>query len=252
MIPAERRKKMLEYIVESGSATITELGNIFEISDMTVHRDLKNLESTGSIQKSYGGVIASGYKIETDYEKRAAMNSDEKVKIGQAAASIINDGDSFIIDASTTTNALLPFLDQKDLTIFCTSVSAVSALSNKTHYEVHATGGLVYKSTSSFVGPSSVYFLDSIHVDKCFLGASGITGENITDPISLINELKRHIINSSNEVILCIDRTKFGRLSQFEIFPLEKIDLIITDLESDSPYVEELSDIGIEFLFVEK
>ena len=110
MIPAERRKKMLEYITNSGSASITHLSEVFDVSEMTIHRDLRFLETTGYVQKKYGGVIASPYEVETDYNRRLKTYPERKEKIGKVAASMINNGDSILLDASTTTLAIIPFL----------------------------------------------------------------------------------------------------------------------------------------------
>ena len=252
MIPAERRQKMLEYISNNGSATITQLSKVYDVSDMTIHRDLHILETSGFIQKTYGGVIASPYKVETDFKRRSQANPDRKEKIGKAAASLVNNGNSILIDGSSTTHAIIPFLinDLQELTIFSTSVTAVYKLAAVSKFEIHATGGLVYNGTDGFVGPYANAFLDNIHVDICFIGASGICApEGITDPIPLINDVKHHMAKASNEVIVCIDQTKFGRLSPFNILPLEQIDLVVTDAEEDNPYVQELQELGIEFLF---
>ena len=171
MIPAERRQKMLEYIVDSGSASISELANTFDISDMTVHRDLRILEVEGHIQKTYGGAVLSPYNVETDYDRRLKLHPEPKYIIGEMAASLINNGDSILLDPSTTSLAVIPHLKNKqNLTIFTTSVSAISKLKDfisVNHFEVYSTGGLLYKDTDGLIGPSTTAYLDNIHVDKC-------------------------------------------------------------------------------------
>jgi len=253
MIPAERRQKMLEFIEKNGSATINQLSGEFGVSEMTVHRDLHFLETTGLVQKKYGGVIASAYQVETDFNRRLKTYPEQKDRIGRIASSMIKNSDSIIFDASTTTLAILPYLSNlKNLTIFTTSTAALSRLSNTTNSEIHSCGGMVYNGTDCLVGPSTISFINNIHVDKCFISASGICyPEGITDPISFIADVKRSMAKSSKEVIVCIDRSKFGRLSRFNILPLEEIDLVITDAEVDSLCVKELKEHGLEFFYVE-
>jgi DeoR/GlpR family transcriptional regulator of sugar metabolism len=242
---------MLDYIKENGSASIVTLSEEFSVSEMTVHRDLRYLETTGYVQKTHGGVIASPYTEEADHDRRAAVNVEGKERIGRATAELISNGDSLIIDASTTTQAVIPFLNPNhELSIFSTSVSAIGRLLSKLKFEVHATGGLVYKGTDSFVGPSANNYLHTIHVDKCLIGAAGICSpDGISDPISLVVDLKQHAAQAANEVIVCVDKTKFGRMSRFTILPMEQIDLVVTDAEEDTPCVQELRELGLDFLF---
>jgi DeoR family fructose operon transcriptional repressor len=253
MIPAERRQKMLEYITNNGSASITQLSDFFDVSEMTVHRDLRFLETTGYVQKKYGGVISSPYEVETDFNRRLKTYPERKEKIGKVAASMINDGDSILLDASTTILAIIPFLNNsQNLMIFTTSIAALTKLSNLPNFEIYSCGGLLYKGTDCLTGPSTISYINDIHVDKCFISASGICSpEGITDPISIIAELKRNMAKSSKEVIVCMDKSKFGRLSHFNILPLEEIDLIITDAEIDSPCVKDLKAQGLEFFHIE-
>lgn len=256
MIPAERRQKMLELIKENGSASISELAKEFTISDMTVHRDLRILEVGGYIQKTHGGAVLSPYNVETDYDRRLKLNPKPKDLIGKAAAGLVKNGDSILLDQSTTSLALISHLKNKqDLAIFTTSVAALSKLkdlASVNHFEIYSTGGHLYEETDGFIGPSTTSFLENIHVDKCFISASGICyPEGITDPIPLIAEVKKCMANSSTEVYICIDKTKFGRLSHFKIIPLEKVDLVISDAGPTTTCVKELQEIGVEFYFID-
>ena len=252
MIPAERRKKILEYINNNNNtATIVELSDAFSVSEMTIHRDLHFLEKAGHVQKTYGGVVASPYQVVTDFNRRVQLYPERKEAIGKEAASMIQDGDNIFLDASTTSLAIVPFLaNKKRISVFTTSVAALSKLSGMPNIELHSTGGLVYNGTDSFVGPTCTAYIKQVHVDKCFMSMSGIcVPEGITDPISLIADVKKSIAESSTEVIVLADKSKFGRLSRFNIFPLSDIDLVITDAGVDTTCVQDLIDLGVEFKF---
>ncbi|MGD8753442.1 MAG: DeoR/GlpR family DNA-binding transcription regulator [Anaerolineales bacterium] len=241
---------MLDFISEHGSATIKELKDKFKVSEMTIHRDLNNLEATGRIRKTYGGVVVTDTGIETDFDRRLQMNRNSKICIGEAAAKLVEDGDSLFLGPSSTVYMMLPDLIQKNnLTIITTSTMILARLSSHPNIEVYSTGGLVYDSTAGLIGPTAVDFIKNIHVDKYFLGATGVTSGGTTDPLSLIVEVKQAMAKHSNENILLVDYTKFGRLSRFNLLPFSDIDLIVTDAEMDSPYIKEILSQAVEFLF---
>jgi len=252
MIPAERRKEILEYVKNKQSASIAELSDAFSVSEMTIHRDLHFLEKAGHVQKTYGGVVASPYQVVTKFNRRLQLYPERKDAIGKAAASMINDGESIFLDSSTTTLAIIRYLaNLKNISVFTVSVAALTKLSLLPNIEVHSTGGQVYNGTDSFVGPSCTAYIKQVHVDKCFIGVSGICApEGVSDPIPLIAEVKRFMAESSKEVIICADQSKFGRLSRFNIFPLDEVDLVVTDADSETPCVQDLIDLGVEFKYV--
>jgi len=253
MIPAERRQRLLDLISEQGTATIADLSNIFSVSEMTIHRDLKYLETSGHVVKTYGGVIANHSKLETDYERRLQINIESKKIIGKAAANLIEDGDSILIDACTTTFAMLPELtSKKNLTVFSTGVSASNYLARFYNIELYSTGGLVINDTDSYAGVTTINFLKNIHVDKCFIGAAGVRAPyGITDLFQPIVEVKQYSAAAANEVIVLADHSKFGRIIKFNILPFSEIDLIITDADKETPSVNDILKLGVEILFVE-
>jgi len=243
---------MLAFIAEHGTATIKELSVKYQVSEMTIHRDLNYLEATGRIQKTYGGVVISDSFIETDFDRRLQMNRKSKEAIGSAAADLVENGDSLLMDPSSTVYTMLPSLMKKtDLTIVTTSIMLLSRLSNHPGIELFSTGGFVYNDTGGLIGPTAIHFVENIHVDKCFLGATGITSQVGTmDPIAFIVELKKAMAKAANEIIMLVDYSKFGRLSRFNLLPFSEIDLIVTDADGNSPQVKEISNLGVEFLFV--
>ena len=254
MIPAERRQKMLLIINQQGTATITQLSDQFAVSEMTIHRDLKFLESSGRVQKTYGGVVANQAIIETEYERRRRTNIEAKQMIGKEAAKLIDNGDTIIVDGSTSCLAMLPELANKNnLTVFVTGVNACLTLSAFPNIELHCTGGMVQEGTDWFVGATTIEVLKSIHADKCFISAACIYPQfGIMDPIQTISEVKKQIVSAANEVIVLADHSKFGRVTKFQVLSFNEIDLIITDAEKDSPCVKEIIEQGVEILFVEK
>ena len=252
MIPAERRQRMLQVINQQGTATIIQLSDQFAVSEMTIHRDLKVLESIGRVEKTYGGVILRQAQVVTDFERRRLLNIEAKQIIGKTAASLVEDGDTILIDASSTCLQMIPDLALKnDLTVFTTGLTALLQLSAFPNIELHGTGGQVPKGTNSFSGALAIETLKNIHVDKCFMGAAGINPPyGITDPILSVAEVKKFSASAANEVIILADRSKLGRVTKFNVLSFKEIDLIITDAEEDSPCIKDIREQKVELLLV--
>jgi DeoR family fructose operon transcriptional repressor len=174
--------------------------------------------------------------------------------IGRAAATLINDGDTILLDSSTTALAILANLEnRKELTIFCTGVVTATSLTRlpETNH-IYCTGGEISARTMSYIGPNAIKFLEGIHVDKCFVGAGAVHPVfGITDPLLQEVDIKRHIATASKEIILVVDRTKFGRLARFNVFSLSELDLIISDADQADPCVLEVINAGVEILFAQ-
>jgi len=253
MIPADRRKKLLEFVNFRGSVTIGELSERFQVSEMTIHRDLNYLETRGKVQKTYGGVISNLSDIEIPFNSRLNTHIQEKVCIGKAAARLVEDGDSIIIDPSSSSYAMLRellMLEKKDLTIFCTGLAALSLLSGNTSYQVFGVGGLLAPLTLEFVGNFTQNFLANIHADKYFAGVTGIHPDfGVTDPIQEEVAVKQRCAQSANELIILADQTKFGRVANFITFSLDQINLVVTDGNEDHSYINAIQRARVEFLF---
>ena len=252
MIPAERRQKMLTVISQQGTATIAQLSDQFAISEMTVHRDLKFLESTGKVEKTYGGVIVRHSQVETEFERRRLIGTYAKQLIARAAADMIENGDSILLDASTSVLFLIPFLEsKKNIIVFTTGITVTQQLSSFENIEVHCMGGMILNDTDSFTGSMTIDNLKKIHADKCFMGCAGITPSyGISDPLLPIAEVKKFSAAASNEVIVLADRSKFGRETRFKVLPFDELDLIISDAEEDAPCVKEIMEKKVELLLV--
>lgn len=250
MIPEERRKKILESLEGKSSATVTELGLKFNVSDMTIHRDLKFLESIGSVRKTFGGVILNDAKIETDFSRRLDTNREGKQIIGHLAVNQIEDGDCIILDASSTCVMMIQELMRfKKLTIFTNGCHMLNRLAESKSHKIYSTGGQIYEDTNWLVGPSTIHFIKKIHANKCFLSAAGLSiPEGLTVPIAEISEVEQAMREASNEVILLADKSKFRRISHFRVFSLDEVDLLISDAEKDDLFVSELMALDINIL----
>jgi DeoR/GlpR family transcriptional regulator of sugar metabolism len=209
---------------------------------------VKYLEESGLVEKTYGGVVSKKSRVETVFDIRMRTNTAEKQAIARSAARLVEDGDSILIDASTTCLALIQELeDKRDLTVFTTAIHPTLLLAHSRHILSYCAGGQLSADTMSFLGPSTLQFLRNIHVDKYFAGAAGIHPvHGITDPLLDEVEVKRQSAQVAKEVIILSDHSKFGRLSHFNVFALDQVDLIVTD--AVNPIVEEMQRSGVQLI----
>jgi DeoR/GlpR family transcriptional regulator of sugar metabolism len=212
------------------------------------------LEAHGQVQKTYGGVISKHSDIEIPFNSRSKVNIQVKERIGQSAAQLVEDGDSIIIDSSSSCYALvreLLVVDKKELTIFCTGLASLTLLSSYTKFQVFGVGGLLLPQTLEFVGHFTRNLLENIHVEKYFAGITGIHPDfGITDPIQEEVAVKQKCAQAANETIILADQTKFGRVANFLTFKLDQINLIVTDVDENHSYVKAIQRAGVEFLFI--
>jgi DeoR family fructose operon transcriptional repressor len=250
MFPAERRRKMLTIVQQRGTVKIAELSEMFDVSEMTIHRDLSKLQATGLLEKSYGGVVAThSLTVEPDFAARSKTAVEEKADIGRAAAEFVSDGDCILVDASTTCLAMVRHLkSRKRLTVFTTGLYPAVELASADDVTVHVSGGVLSRETLSFVGPHTNEFLDRIHVDKCFIGTNSVdVNSGLTDPYLLEAEVKRSSVAIADQVFLLADHSKFGRISMIQSVALPHVDLIITDGRQPNTYLSKLSEAGVPY-----
>jgi DeoR/GlpR family transcriptional regulator of sugar metabolism len=243
MFPAERRRKIERLVNEQGTVSITELSEIFSVSEMTIHRDLKALERMGALQKMRGGALASQpYLGPTDYRKRQASYQEEKDIIGRKAIQFIKDGDTIFLGPGTTVLSVARHCRSfRNLTVYTNGPAIVNELATIPGVEVHCTGGMLSKSTMAFVGPDTEHVISLLRPDKCFVGAHGFTLENgVTDALPLEASSKRRIVEVTQEVYLVVTADKFGHVAQHVAVPLEAIDVVITHAEVPEQYLEQL------------
>ncbi len=255
MNPRKRQGEILKLLEREGGAKVTDLGRHFSVSEVTIRKDLEKLEAEGGIFKGHGGAFlkdvpekSSGFsfeKTENVYEKQA---------IGRAAEHLIENRDTLIIDSGTTTMELANEINQaKNLIIITNSVPAALRLANIPSIEIHITGGEVNANSLAVAGPQAADFFESIHVDKLFLSAIGLsfkTGLVYSETDSAI--VKKAMIQAAEQVYLLLDSSKFEKKSFSPIGAIEVLDFVITDSGISPANREALEKMGIEVIIANR
>src|SRR2546425_1934072 len=238
----ERRMKMVKAVNMHKTATVAEIAEWSGTSPATVRRDLTWLDEQGLITRTRGGATATDYPSQAllrrsvpAYEQRLNEYIEEKQSIGQCAAEHIHDGETIILDASSTNHYVLPYLTKKrDLTVITNSLyiskELLTIAETNPSLTVICSGGTLFMRSHSFIGMIAEQALSQFYVDKAFIGLRGISlHHGLTSPFSEEIPVKRQMIKCAKQVFILADHSKFNATSASLIAPLDIVHTLITD-----------------------
>jgi DeoR/GlpR family transcriptional regulator of sugar metabolism len=241
MTSQERQAAILQYLTENGFAAVAELAQKFEVSKMTIRRDLSDLEGQRALQRTYGGAtVYDPTFFEVSLQAKATQFVEEKRRIGKAAADLVQDDEVVILDAGSTTTLVAKFLKNKRITVVTNGLNIAADLSDCPNIQLYIAGGHLRQGVLAIVGPETSAFFGNIRADKLFLGVDGVDvqgGLMVPD----LNEAhtKRAMIHAAKQTIVVADHSKIGRSTLSTIVPLSKASLLITGHEADRRLVDE-------------
>lgn len=230
---------------------MAELSERFGVSPATVRRDLDALEDEGVIRRSHGGaVVAERATPEPPIIQRMMENEEEKRRIGQAAAKLIQDGETIFLGSGTTTFEVARHLTgKKNLTVITNALNIVNLLADQPEITVVVTGGLLRHSELSMIGHITEQTLKELRANKVIMGMRAISVQDgLTSDYLPETMTDRAIIQSASEVILVADHSKFGKVSTVLVAPVTAVHKVVTDSAAPSDIVAELRRLGIEVI----
>lgn len=241
--PSNRRKQIIDILEKTDYAEVTYLSKVFDVSEMTIRRDIDRLEKDNEVIRVHGGVKLKTKRLyEASIEERLNHNRAEKIAIARVAAELINDGDVVAFDASTSALEVSKLIkDKEKLTVVTNNISIAIELSDTPGIAVILLGGFLRDRSLSLVGAPIKRFLESIHIDKAFFSAKALNFDaGLTDSTIDEGEAKQAMIAKTTELTVIADRSKLGIVSFFEICGKDCIDRIITDqLDAFTPQQQE-------------
>ena len=244
MLPAQRRQRILQ-AVRSGTAHVSELAGAFGVSEMTVRRDLRTLEREGKLERVHGGAINAN--DERPFEEIAVERFAAKDRIGAAAAAMVADGQTIMVDIGTTTLQLARHLHGRDVTVVTTSLAVYEELVGDEAIQLVLPGGQVRRNYRSLVGVIAEDSLRQLKADVAFLGTSGVDAElGAWDTTMVEVPIKRAMIAAADSVVLLADAAKFSMGAVVRVCGAREIDHIVTDAEPPAAHAASITEAGIE------
>jgi DeoR/GlpR family transcriptional regulator of sugar metabolism len=246
-----RRTKLVSFVLEKGYVTVQELSDYFNVSRVTIRGDLTSLEEAGAIKRQHGGATIPKDDLPGTiaFQARARINQSQKQRIGEMAATLVLDGDSIMIDSSTTGLYVARALHKKrDLKIVTNGINTSLELLKGSH-SVIMVGGMINERTFGTVGRLGRNTLSEIRVGKAFLGSRGVSiKDGLTDTNLLEVELKQAVLEISSELVSIVDSTKFSSLGFSSFAPINRVSTIVTDSDLPADQVARFQEIGIKML----
>ncbi|MBP1860540.1 DeoR/GlpR family DNA-binding transcription regulator [Rhizobium herbae] len=248
MKPEDRRQKIMDILMETGSASVEDLAGRFGVSKMTVHRDLDDLEQAGLLRKVHGGAsIQSSPQFESDFRYREKIAAEEKRRLAQHAATLIEPGQIIIIDDGSTAGGLADHLkDIRPLTVITNNLGVINKLAPVAGIDVISLGGQYSKKFNGFFGITTEEALRSLRADAAFLSSSAIHGASAFHQDQEVVQTKRQMMKSAARTYLLVDHGKFGKSALHFLTGLEGFDAVLTGAEIDPVYETDLREAGIK------
>ena len=254
MLAIERRNEILEKLQAERRVVVSELSQIYDVSEETIRRDLEKLVNDGYAIKSYGGaVINENVNIDLPFNIRKNRNVVGKQRIAELVSSLIHDGDSIMLDASSTAVYMAKALkDKKNLTLITNSIEIIIELFDVPDWRVLSTGGVSREGSFALVGPQTDKMLRSYHVDKSIISCKGIDIiSGLTDSEELQANNKKTMLESGKTKILVIDSSKFDKIAFTCIGMLDDITTVVTDEKPEDRWLRKFDEVGIECIYPE-
>ncbi|WIV21280.1 MULTISPECIES: DeoR/GlpR family DNA-binding transcription regulator [Paenibacillus] len=250
MLAAERRQMIIDIANKDKRVLVSELSHKFQVTEETIRRDLEKLEKEGVLTRTYGGAIMNRHSNEDlPFYTRHATNLHIKQEIAQKALSYIHNGDTLMMDPSTSSIELLKILNMRQGLTVITSSIILQEFAASGH-QIISTGGTLRAPSMSLVGTVAHETARKYHVDKFIMSCKALSLDHgIMDSNEAECELKRKMIQQAEQVILLADHTKFDRTAFVHLSHFDNIDVVITDQEPSDPWKQLFQEHEIELIY---
>jgi len=251
MLAVERRKIILGMLQTEKKVIVSRLSGFFDVSDETIRRDLDQLCQDGLAVKCYGGATLNEDGPDLPFNVRKLHKPAEKMKIAEIITDLVSDGESIILDASTTAVFVAKLLKKKKrLTIVTNSVEVMIELSDMPDFNIICTGGKLKGNFLAFTGQRVISTLESFNADKLIFSCKALnTTGGIFDSDDDFAEVKRGMLKSSKTKILAVDHGKFDKTAFSKVADITEIDKVITDTRPSKKWLTFFKQNDVECLY---
>ncbi len=253
MIPAERRARIIDIVKERQAVRVSSLSEDLGVSGMTIRRDLERLEVEGVLVRTHGGAILKRHLIEESlYVERVATRTEEKRRIAESAAALIEPGETVFLSSGTTAAQVLRHVDPAlEARVITHNVGAVQE-ARGLRLEVILVGGLYRPRSNAVSGPLALEHVHRFHASRMLLGVDGFDlVEGLTTPtIGMAGVERAMIAQTRGDVVALADASKIGVVADVVICALDRVDVVMVDDGVDESVRDEISRLGLGCIVV--
>lgn len=250
MLAVDRMRAIVELVQTQSSVRVVDLASLFCVSGETIRRDLEVLERDGLVRRVYGGAVDSRQQPMRLYRDREMHRIEAKRAIGQLASSLVQDGDSLILDVGTTVRTFCDYLgDKKDLTVITPSLHAAQLVKALAGARVIVTGGELQADEPYLVGPQAEATLMNHYAHRAFVSVGGIALDiGLSDFDAGEVQVRKTMLRRAGQVVVLADSSKIGVRALCVIAGLDSMDILVTDAGIHPDVRGQLEAVGVEVL----
>ena len=253
-ISKKRQQQIMQRLYEAGKVTVNDLSADFDVSPITIRRDLDLLGDEGLLERVHGGaMIKKGTPNERLFSEKDHTNIQEKDAIGRVAAEMLKEGETVLLNSGSTTLQVLHHIGSKKVRVITNNAEAMN-IERDPLVELIIVGGEHRETSHSLVGDLAVLGLSQVYGSCTMLGVNGIDAEiGLTSSVYQETGVNRAMIERSRgPVIVLADYTKLGVVSNFLTSSIQSIDTLITDDRADRDVVRSLEHVGVNVVIAQK
>jgi len=229
--------------------SIPDLRSALDVSESTIRRDLDQLEAEGEARRTHGGVFYTGPSPKLPhFDQRQRSEWGKKRQIAAAAAELVGEGDTILLDGGSTTYEVARHLVGRPLQVVTNSLPVAHLLSSSESIDLVMIGGCVRGRTAVAIGPMADAMLHSINVGKAFLSVAGITDRGYFNSNMMLVESEKAMLAGADQAIVVADSSKFGKVSLSRLCGLHEVAAVVSDSSIQSQWKEHLELAGVELV----
>lgn len=244
---AERREVILEMLAENGSVSVSELAKRLGVTVVTARADLVALEGEGVLIRTHGGALPAYH---SNIQERTREDKERKSAIAKAAAAEIQNGDTVMISAGTTTALIAKYLlGKRDIHIVTNNTLLLTYARNNPQLRVTLVGGEFQPSEEGMVGPLALAAIEQFYVSKAFIGIDGASvKQGFTAHFVESADLVRKMAEQADQTFIVAESGKFGKPGFARILPFKQVDALVTDNDLSEEFQQELASAEVRIV----
>lgn len=245
-----RQSEILAAARTRGRVSVDQLASTFEVTPQTIRRDLNDLCTRGLLARVHGGAVPARSVSNVTYDQRRGLAASAKQNIGLAAARLIPNNCSVIINIGTTTEQVARALyDHRDLIVISNNINVINILSGSPRKDLILAGGTVRQTDGGIVGEAAVEFMGQFKADYAVIGASSLDKDGSVLDFDIREvSVARTIVKSARQTILVADNSKFGRTASVRVCNITDVASFVTDAPPPPAFREMCRAQGVDVI----